>query len=144
MNHLDSELKSCTARFTFIGSHSVPLAQTTMPVNRTKCVHLVGVKAKSYCEITLVSTAAEVVSASIHKAPFDGPKGIWCVDLKSYARGKAKIQARVGEETVASIDVEIVTISAVMLPISRGESEVRSVSVDENNHVFAHRVPSSE
>lgn len=108
-------------QFTLIGNHSITLSETTLPVGGTKRVHLVGVKVKSFREVKIVSSDASIVSASIHKAPFDGPRGIWAVDLKSNAKGTARIVAKFLGAVVATLEVEAVTLNAISVPMFRTE-----------------------
>jgi hypothetical protein len=73
----------------------------------------VGAKVKSFDEIKIVSTNAAVVTGRLHKAPFDGPNGIWTVELKCMARGNARILAKFLGVVVATIDIEAVKLNAV-------------------------------
>ena len=114
---MDDGINKDLGHFTLVGSHSRSLTQTTMPVRSTKRVRLVGVSIKSIDEIKIVSTAPTIVSGRIHKAPFDGPRGIWTIDLTSRTRGKAQILAKFLGVVVATLEVETVMFDSISLPI---------------------------
>ncbi len=111
-------------QFTSVGTHNISLNQTSIMVGSSKRVRLVGIKVKSFSEIKIVSSNPIVVSGTIHKAPFDGPKGIWTVDLKCRAKGSAKILAKFLGVVVAVLDVEVVAANNVGMPILQTETNL--------------------
>ncbi|TQV78713.1 hypothetical protein FKG94_11840 [Exilibacterium tricleocarpae] len=71
-------------QFTTTGNHSIALKEIELPVTESKRLHLVGVKARVASDIKLVFD--KKIEASIKVTPFDGPKGIWVVDVKGISK----------------------------------------------------------
>ena len=78
-------------------------------------LHDVGADKK---KLQLNSTDAKVVTATL-QALFDGPKGIWSVDLRAASKGKAEIEAKLNGAAVAKVVVTV--IEKLGLPAAAGE-----------------------
>src|SRR4051812_26965487 len=88
------------------------LAQTTMHTGGKKRVHLVGAGGDGKV-LSVESTNAAVVTGQF-VALFDGPKGIWTVDLSAGGVGNAEMVAKRAGERIASLKLTVV--SPIALP----------------------------
>jgi hypothetical protein len=82
-----------------------------------KRLYLANAKVNKYSDIALSSSNASIVIAKISKNPFNGPKGIWTIDLTPKAKGKAEIKAQVKAST-ATLKISIV--EGLTLPPASG------------------------
>lgn len=103
------------AKFTSTTDHTLALTEIRIPKLGSKRVHLVGVKARVASDISLVTSTK--LSASIKSAPFDGPKGIWVVDLTGSTNGKTSLKAKYKDASVASVTVEVFEKILRVLPL---------------------------
>lgn len=103
------------AIFTSTTDHGKALKEIKIPKKGTKRLHLVGVKARVSSDITLKSKSKSI-SFVLKKSPFDGPKGIWVVDISASAVGKATLEAEFKGEVVASLSVVVFEKVLVELP----------------------------
>ncbi len=107
------------AKFTSTGDHSVALKEVDLPDTESKRLHLVDMKVRTATDIKLVFDSN--IKASIKSSPFDGPKGIWIVDIKGVANGKTTLKAQFDDKTVASVDIEVFTKVMITLPLEKTE-----------------------
>ncbi len=113
-------------QFTDIRNHETAVTSLSLPTEQNKRLHLVGVKARVASDISLKISSDAVISAKINDAPFDGPKGIWVVDLSSKAKqGSATVEAYHQNTLVAKIEVSIFQRSPIHLP-SKGKQALLS------------------
>ena len=106
-------------KFTTVGNHNVVLKKVELPNTETKRLHLVDVKARVASDIKLMFGTN--IDASIKLAPFDGPKGIWVVDIKGKANGTTTLKAEFGGKSVASLDIKVFTKITITLPANNTE-----------------------
>src|SRR5687767_6930983 len=99
------------ANFALVGSKEI-LGQATMHTGGKKRVHLVGAGGEAKA-LAIDSTNGAVVTGRL-VALFDGPKGIWTVDLSAAGVGKAEIVAKRAGERIASLAMTVV--APVALP----------------------------
>lgn len=92
------------ARFTLVDDKT-ELSTAKMHVNGKKRLHLAGVGGDRKA-LQIQSTKSTVVTATI-VALFNGPKGIWTVDLKAKTKGSTDIQAKLNGKAVANLAVTV-------------------------------------
>jgi len=92
-------------RFTTTTNHSTAIKEIQLPRNSNKRIHLVGIKARVSTDITLSSS--DNITATIKKSPFNGPKGIWIVDIKGKKTGTLTLEAKYDNKSVASVDITV-------------------------------------
>jgi len=80
------------AKFTRAGKHSAVLKKIELPNTESMRLHLVHIKARVATNIKFIFGSN--IEASIKSAPFDGPKGIWVVDMKGANDGKTTLKAQ--------------------------------------------------
>jgi len=85
-----------------------------IPNTESKRLHLVDVKARVATDIKLVSGTNVV--AKVRTSPFDGPKGIWIVEITGSVNGTTTLKAEFGGKTVATIDIKVFTKVTIKLP----------------------------
>jgi hypothetical protein len=78
-----------------------------------KRLYLADAKVNNVSEITLRSGNNAIATAKIYKTPFNGPKGIWTIDLTPRKNGKVDIKATV-KGTTATLKISIA--DGVVLP----------------------------
>ncbi len=107
------------ANFTSTRDHSVALNDIELPNTESKRLHLVDIKARVSTDIKLVFGSN--IEASIKSSPFDGPKGIWVVDIKGISNGQATLKAQFGNKTVADVNIKVFTKARITLPLESTE-----------------------
>lgn len=107
------------AKFTSTKKHSDSLTEIELPSTSTTRIHLVGVKARVVADIKLIFESN--IDATIKSSPFDGPKGIWVVDIKGKSNGETKLKAEFKGEVVASVVVKTFTKIIISLPLDNTE-----------------------
>ena len=105
--------------FTSTSNHSVSLTQIELPNATSKRLHLVGVKARVASDIKLLFDSN--IEALIISSPYDGPKGIWIVDIKGKANGKTTLKAQFNDKIVASVDINVFVKTMITLPFENTE-----------------------
>lgn len=103
------------ASFTRVNQHSQPLTKLDLPVGDSQRLHLVGVKARVANDITL-TTSANGATASLKSSPFDGPRGIWVVELTGVSAGTIKLEAKHDNNVVASLEIKVFQKTLIALP----------------------------
>lgn len=106
-------------KFTNTTNHNVTLQSLEIPKNGTLRVHLVDVKARVSTDITLVKS--DKVTATIKSSPFDGPNGIWVVDIKAVGIGKTTLEAKFNNTSAAKVDIK--TFNKIMIQLPRENTE---------------------
>lgn len=102
------------AMFTTVSNHNEKLEQIDLPNSESTRVHLVGVKARVSTDITL-KTSKEI-KATINTSPFDGPKGIWIIDIRGLQNGSTLLEAEYKSSTVAKLKIRVFTKKLIVLP----------------------------
>jgi len=92
------------ARFTLVDDKT-EISAAKMHVDGKKRLHLAGVGGDRKV-LQILATKPMVVTASI-VALFNGPKGIWTVDLKAKTIGSSEIQAKLSNKPVAKLAVTV-------------------------------------
>lgn len=105
--------------FTSTSNHNVALKKIEFPKADNKRLHLVDVKARISSDITLVHD--KHIEATIKSSPFNGPKGIWVIDIKGVTNGQTTLKAEYGGKTVASLDIKVFTKVNITLPLDSTE-----------------------
>lgn len=82
-----------------------------------KRLYLADAKVNKYSDVALSSSNISIATAKISKNPFNGPKGIWTIDLTPKTKGKAEIKAQVKGST-ATLKISIV--EGLALPPASG------------------------
>ena len=103
------------AKFTSTSNHNVALTEIDLPNSEKTRIHLVDVKARVASDIKLVFGSH--IQASIRNSPYDGPKGIWIVDVEGKSTGKATLSAEFNGNKVASVDINVFTKVLISLPL---------------------------
>ncbi|GAP76036.1 hypothetical protein W04_2579 [Pseudoalteromonas sp. SW0106-04] len=104
------------AHFSSTSNHSKPITSVSIPENGSRRLHLVGLKARLSGEIKLESNNTNL-KAIVKSAPFDGPKGIWVIDIKcSQATQAAKLKVWYRGIEQAVLTVNIVQQKVYVLP----------------------------
>ena len=93
------------AKFTSTTDQNAELKLIEIPNNESRRVYLVDVKARVATDIEIIS--GKSITAKLNSSPFDGPKGIWIIDLKGVEVGKTILQAKFGGKVVATSEVNI-------------------------------------
>jgi len=101
-------------KFTTTSNHNTALKKIDLPNSDKKRLHLVDVKARVAADIRL--TFDKHINASIKTAPFDGPKGIWVVDIEGKENGNTTLKAQYNGKPAASLEVNVFTKTAITLP----------------------------
>ena len=101
-------------KFTEVNKHLTELKEITIPKGDTKRLHLVDVKARVSSDIAFKFNK-KLLSVKIGARPFNGPKGIWSVDLKALGVGKVELSAIFKTKAVASTKVSLITKPVVKL-----------------------------
>lgn len=102
------------AKFTSTTDQNAELKLIEIPNNESRRVYLVDVKARVATDIEIIS--GKSITAKLNSSPFDGPKGIWIIDLKGVEVGKTILQAKFGGKVVATSEVNIFTKTEISLP----------------------------
>lgn len=82
------------------------VSQATMHTGGTKRLHLAGVGGDR--NVLSVDSTNGTVAAQTLLALFNGPKGIWTVDLQARSKGSAEIQAKLKGAVVAKLGLTVV------------------------------------
>ena len=106
-------------QFTSIIDHNTALKNVEIPRSDKKRVHLVGVKARTSADIKL--THGKNIEVAIKSSPFNGPKGIWVIDIKGIENGGAILKAELDSKPVASLDIKIFTKINISLGLENNE-----------------------
>lgn len=80
---------------------------------RRKRLHLAGVTEEEGKSLKIESTVDKVVTGTV-RGLYDGPAGIWTVDLRAKQTGKADVQAKVKGAIVATVAVTV--LDPLVLP----------------------------
>ena len=83
----------------------------------SKRLYLADAKVNKVSEITLRSSNTSIATANISKTPFNGPKGIWTIDITPKTKGKAEIKAIVKGGTIT---LKITIAEGLALPSASG------------------------
>lgn len=108
--------------FTSTTDGNAALTKVRIAAGTGKRLRLTGVKARIASDISVTSSMAAIVAAKLLSAPYDGPKGVWTVDLEAKAEGKAKISASHKNTPAASIDVEVFKPEKISLDANSTEA----------------------
>lgn len=106
-------------QFTSISDHNTALKDIEIPSSEKKRVHLVGAKARISTDIKL--THGKNIEATIKASPFNGPKGIWVIDIKGIENGETTLTAELDSKPVASLDIKTFTKVNISLPLDNTE-----------------------
>lgn len=90
------------------------LVTVQIPKGDKKRIYLIDVKARKSAEISLKS--GNEIQASLKAAPFDGPKGIWVVEMTGTNIGQTTLEATFNKSLVASVTIEVFNKVLVALP----------------------------
>lgn len=103
-----------------------------------KRLYMADAKVNRNNDIALISSNALVATAKVSKNPFNGPKGIWTVDLTPKTKGKAEIKAQVKGSTTT---LKLFIVEGLELPPASGNEGLlvrlflaESRSPDEANY----------
>ena len=94
------------------------VSSATMHVGGTKRLHLAGVGADQ--KVLSIDSTKGSVAAQTLLAMFNGPKGIWTVDLQARSTGSAEILAKLKGVVVAKVAVTVV--EKLVLPTDSTEA----------------------
>ena len=103
------------AMFTSTNDVKTKLTTIQLPKGDIKRVYLVDVKARISTDISLKVGAG--IKATIKSAPFDGPKGIWVIDISGNTIGKTSIEANFNGSIVATASVDVFEKVIVTFPL---------------------------
>lgn len=93
------------AAFTLTDDKTI-VTQANMRLSNTMRLHLAGVGGDKKA-IQLHFTNPQIATGQINDRPFDGPKGIWTIDISALALGNAEIHAKHNGKVVAKLRITV-------------------------------------